>query len=112
MTTGKLTPEQMERFRQNLARRGQAARARMRAQPPMEAVIDAIRNYIAMGLDGMYIEDFEVYTGDDKRHIDLKAPATIRHEEHNEIGIEPGLYLVRREREYDYFRKHSRRILD
>jgi hypothetical protein len=34
------------------------------------------------------------------RHLRLVKPATLLHEEHREIEIPPGLYEVRRQREY------------
>lgn len=44
--------------------------------------------------------------------IVVTRPAKIRHEEHKEITLKPGTYLMKNEREYDYFLESIRRVED
>lgn len=38
--------------------------------------------------------------------------ATLTHQEHNALTVEPGIYLVGKEQEHDYFAKENRRVFD
>lgn len=42
----------------------------------------------------------------------LKSEATISHEEHKTIVIQPGTYHEVREREHDWFENATRRVID
>lgn len=42
----------------------------------------------------------------------LNSPAKISHEEHNEIIIQPGIYEVGNEREFNYFENATQRVVD
>jgi hypothetical protein len=47
-----------------------------------------------------------------KFYLDFFAPVKITHEEHKTLIIEPGLYEVGNEREYDYFLQEIRNVVD
>lgn len=42
----------------------------------------------------------------------LKSEGRLSHEEHGTITIKPGTYKSYHEREYDYFAKSTRRVID
>jgi hypothetical protein len=44
--------------------------------------------------------------------LNLTSQATISHEEHKTIVVQPGQYVVGREQEYDYFANAVRRVID
>jgi len=44
--------------------------------------------------------------------LNLSTEAAVIHEEHGPIILQPGMYLVEKEREYDWFGKLERSILD
>ena len=44
--------------------------------------------------------------------LDILSSATITHEEHLPITLQPGKYLVEKEREYDWFQKTARKVID
>ena len=45
-------------------------------------------------------------------YLEVKAPVTIVHDEHKPLPIPPGIYLVGRVKEFDYFIQMKRRIED
>ena len=58
-------------------------------------------------------EAFAVMQGfDEKKYFELRAPATLTHEEHSALSIEPGAYESVMEREYDYFSEAMRKVVD
>jgi len=44
--------------------------------------------------------------------LDLKAKATIKHQEHLDIQVLPGIYRIGREREKDWFSLSVRKVID
>lgn len=44
--------------------------------------------------------------------LKLKSQATITHEEHLPITVEPGIYRVGKEREFDHFANTVRTVID
>lgn len=44
--------------------------------------------------------------------LELKEAATVTHEEHKPITIEPGVYVQENEREYDWFAETVQRVID
>ena len=49
---------------------------------------------------------------DGKDYIRLTKPATLTHQEHKTLSIDPGTYEIRREQEHDYFEEQRRTVLD
>lgn len=45
-------------------------------------------------------------------YISLTIPAPLTHEEHKTIEVQPGIYRIGQEREYDYCSMEMRRIAD
>lgn len=59
------------------------------------------------------VDDMEVFrTPSGGLYMRLKTEGTVTHEEHGPITIAPGTYRVDREREYDWFAKSVRRVID
>jgi hypothetical protein len=54
----------------------------------------------------------EIYETEEGTILKLKAAATLTHEEHDTITIQPGIYRQRQEREYNYFEKSISRVID
>jgi len=46
------------------------------------------------------------------KYLQLKDPTQLTHQEHKPITIEKGLYFISHEREYDYFAKETKRVVD
>lgn len=42
----------------------------------------------------------------------LRTEGTLTHQEHGTLLVAPGIYAVGREREYDWFSKATRRVID
>lgn len=55
---------------------------------------------------------FEIYKHFDKIYLKLEQPAKLTHQEHKKITIKPGIYVVKKEREHDYFQNQSRGVID
>lgn len=54
-----------------------------------------------------------VLQGPDGRfYLDIQDSAEISHEEHKTIFVQPGIYEVRHEQEYDWFAHKTRRVID
>lgn len=53
-----------------------------------------------------------LYKDGDKRFLDLAEPWALRHQEHREIVVPPGLYEIGIEREYDPFERMMRKVVD
>lgn len=47
-----------------------------------------------------------------ERFIDITGKASLKHQEHNELQIEQGIYKVGLEREYDYFGEMMKTVVD
>lgn len=47
-----------------------------------------------------------------KRYLNLKKPATLNHQEHNPITLDPGIWQVGIVNEYDYFSQMKRKVVD
>ena len=48
----------------------------------------------------------------EKRSIEIKEEWALRHQEHDELRIPPGIYEIKIEREYDPFEKAMRKVVD
>lgn len=44
--------------------------------------------------------------------LHLEKTAKLTHQEHKEITIEPGLYIMKIEQEFDYFEKRATQVID
>lgn len=49
---------------------------------------------------------------DDGRFLIIHQPVLLRHQEHHELRIEPGIYEITEEREYDYFEESMKKVVD
>lgn len=59
------------------------------------------------------VDDLNVFVDDQGRYIlQVEKQATLTHEEHKQIDIMPGWYVVSPEREHDYFEKNVREVVD
>lgn len=52
------------------------------------------------------------YGFDEQRYIEITEPVELKHQEHKALTICPGYYEIKIEREFDYFEKSSRKVLD
>lgn len=55
---------------------------------------------------------FNIHIFDDVRFLEILRVTPLIHEEHREIVVEPGIYELGQEREYDYFLMESRGVED
>lgn len=46
------------------------------------------------------------------KYFNTPTEATLSHEEHNTLKLEPATYTVLTEREYDYFMEEQRKVID
>ena len=58
------------------------------------------------------IQVVDVFELNGVKYFNIPAEATLSHEEHNTLRLEPATYTVLTEREYDYFLKETRKVLD
>lgn len=56
--------------------------------------------------------DAELIQIGERMILSLAKPATIVHEEHKPITLEPGIYEVGRVQEFDYFQQMARTVAD
>lgn len=57
--------------------------------------------------------DLEILqTKDGRYYFNLKSEGKVSHEEHKTLKIKPGIYEMKREREFDYFGMSVRRVID
>ena len=61
---------------------------------------------------GIISEDSELFTIGSITVLNLKEQATLTHQEHGPITLEPGLWQVGGVREYDYFLEMARKVVD
>jgi hypothetical protein len=54
----------------------------------------------------------ELFDFEGRTFIKLMEPATLKHEEHSPITLEPGVWEVGRVQEYDYLSKMVRPVVD
>jgi len=64
-----------------------------------------------IGGDG-YIVMLEPQKDNPKRYFEVEGPTRLTHEEHNTITIQPGIYEVENEQEFDYFTEEIKRVID
>lgn len=57
-------------------------------------------------------EDAELIRIGERMLLKLTKSATLKHEEHGEIEFSPGIWEVGRVREFDWFSKISRQVMD
>jgi len=58
-------------------------------------------------------ERMKIYEDEEGRfYMKIEQPAKLTHQEHKTLEIEKGVYIVEKEREYDYFSKKTRRVID
>jgi hypothetical protein len=63
------------------------------------------------GVDGSTINALKGF--DERVYLEVVGGlATLSHEEHHTLNIEPGFYEITIEQEYDYFEKATRNVLD
>ena len=55
---------------------------------------------------------FDVFQDEDDLFLVVRESATLTHEEHAALTVEPGVYHLEHEREYDWFSKATRRVTD
>ena len=56
--------------------------------------------------------DVTVFEDTDSMYFKLDDEASLVHEEHKEVKIAPATYKVLKEREFDYFNREMRRVID
>jgi hypothetical protein len=61
---------------------------------------------------GIFEQDSELLTIDNKVYLNLKKNAILTHQEHHHIELEAGVWEVGRVQEYDYFSKMVRPVVD
>lgn len=47
-----------------------------------------------------------------QKYLDLNCKAQLTHQEHNNLIVLPNFYVVKHEREYDYFQETIKRVQD
>ena len=47
-----------------------------------------------------------------QKFFEIKETAEVNHDEHKTIKLEPGIYRMTNEREYDYFLEESKKVVD
>lgn len=57
-------------------------------------------------------DDAELIQIGDRMLLQLERRATVTHEEHKPITLEPGLWEIGRVKEYDYLQKMERQVVD
>jgi len=57
-------------------------------------------------------EDMEIVKVADGFILRLKSEGIVTHQEHKPLVLDPGLYRVGHEREYDHFALQTRRVID
>lgn len=57
-------------------------------------------------------DDAELYREGDRLLAMIHKTATVTHQEHGPVTLEPGIWEIGRVREWDYLSKMERRILD
>ncbi|MDE2232887.1 MAG: hypothetical protein KGJ90_02030 [Patescibacteria group bacterium] len=63
----------------------------------------------------VYVEnptDMEIIKVADGFILSLKSEGVVKHQEHKEIRLAPGIYKVGHEREYDWFQDVARKVID
>lgn len=61
----------------------------------------------------LYGDGFTVFeTKEKQKYLRVVKPVALRHEEHKEIMIPPGDYVINITREYDHFLEESRQVQD
>jgi hypothetical protein len=58
------------------------------------------------------VEGMECEEKDGMFFIKLDREKTVTHEEHNPVTVPPGIYRVRKVREYDHFAEEARNVAD
>lgn len=53
-----------------------------------------------------------VITGQMVRYLVLSDTCQLRHQEHKDLRIEPGMYEIIQEQEYDYFEEQRKKVVD
>jgi len=61
---------------------------------------------------GILEKDSELFNINNKVYMDLKETATLTHQEHHHITLDPGIWEIGRVQEYDYFSKMVRKVTD
>jgi len=56
--------------------------------------------------------DAELYEHEGSMFLRVKDEATLTHQEHSQIVLPKGDYMIRRVREYDHFSEEARRVQD
>jgi hypothetical protein len=57
-------------------------------------------------------QQFKTITTDEGKFLVVEMLSDLRHEEHNPISIEPGIYQIDIVREYDYEKDEMTRVVD
>jgi len=103
---------------QQTAQQGDVVLRRIKSLPEGEQKVIARKKLIlAEGevtghYHGIEEEDSELIQIGDKILMNLANTATLTHQEHGPITLEPGLWEVGRVQEYDYYAKMKRQVQD
>lgn len=57
-------------------------------------------------------DDVDLFTDDNYLYLQTEKPVVLKHEEHNPLTIEPGLWLIGIQKEVDIFEEEIRRVQD
>lgn len=49
---------------------------------------------------------------DERTYVEVTGVATLTHQEHNTLSIEPGTYEIVTEQEWDYFENDRKKVVD
>lgn len=96
-------------------RQGDVTLIKIAALPKVEAIKT---NVVAHGESGnthtLVGKDARLYEGPDKSMFAVVSskPATLTHQEHLPITVEPGIYRVGKEQEYSYEDNYIRQVID
>jgi len=100
------------------AQQGDVILKRLTALPSGEAkLISKGKLVLAEGettghFHGLFEENSELRQYGNTMVLDLKEEATLTHQEHGPITLEPGLWEVGKVQEYDYFVQMKRPVMD
>ncbi len=60
----------------------------------------------------LYGDGFTIYQDKDTKYLRLVEPVMLKHEEHKEISLPAGDYVIGIVREYDHLEEEARNVID
>jgi len=111
----------MKKIAQKTAQQGDVILTRIKSLPPGKRKVLKKNNNGEMVLaegettghyHGILENKSELFTIDNVMYMNLKKNATLTHQEHAHIELEAGIWQVGIVKEYDYFSKMVRKVVD